>query len=170
VTALELWPYVALVLVGFLPNEIWRALGLLLARGLNEDSEIVVWSRAVATAILAGVIAKLILFPSGALTNIPLFVRVAAAVCGFGLSLPYGARPSPALRSAKPFYYWAALCLPARSFRLDRGSKFFGLLGQDLRLFFFAGWRFQRNAGLARYDMNMQVEDNLTSGALVELL
>jgi len=82
-TALELWPYVALVLVGFLPNEIWRALGLLLARGLNEDSEIVVWSRAVATAILAGVIAKLILVPSGALTNIPLFVRVAAALCGF---------------------------------------------------------------------------------------
>src|ERR1043166_10092141 len=83
-TALELWPYVALVLVGFLPNESWRALGLLLARGLNEDSEIVVGSRAVATAILAGVIAKLILFPSGALTNIPLFVRVAAAVCGLG--------------------------------------------------------------------------------------
>ncbi len=58
-------------------------LGLVLARGLNEDSEIVVWSRAVATAILAGVIAKLILFPSGALANIPLTVRVAAAVCGF---------------------------------------------------------------------------------------
>jgi hypothetical protein len=82
-TAIELSPYLALVLVGFLPNEVWRALGLLLARGLNEDSEIVVWSRAVATAILAGVIAKLILFPSGSLVAIPLSVRVAAAVCGF---------------------------------------------------------------------------------------
>jgi len=79
----ELWPYLLLVLVGFLPNEIWRVLGLVLARGLNEDSEIVVWSRAVATAILAGVIAKLILFSSGALATIPLPVRVAAAVCGF---------------------------------------------------------------------------------------
>jgi len=29
-----------------LPNEIWRAFGLMLARGLDEDSEIVVWSRA----------------------------------------------------------------------------------------------------------------------------
>ena len=48
----ELSPYLVLILVGFLPNEIWRALGLLLARGLDEDSEIVVWSRAVATAIL----------------------------------------------------------------------------------------------------------------------
>jgi hypothetical protein len=79
----ELWPYLALLLVGFLPNEFWRVLGLVLARGLNEDSEVVVWSRAVATAILAGVIAKLILFASGGLATIPLSVRVAAAVCGF---------------------------------------------------------------------------------------
>jgi hypothetical protein len=82
-TTVELSPYLVLVLVGFLPNEIWRAFGLVLARGLNEDSEIVVWSRAVATAILAAVIAKLILFPSGTLDNIPLAVRIAAAACGF---------------------------------------------------------------------------------------
>ena len=79
----ELSPYLVLILVGFLPNEIWRVLGLVLARGLNEDSEIVVWSRAVATAILAGVIAKLILFSTGALATIPLSVRVTAAACGF---------------------------------------------------------------------------------------
>ena len=82
-TSLELSPYLVLILVGYLPNEIWRVLGLVLARGLNEDSEIVVWSRAVATAILAGVIAKLILFSSGALGSIPLTVRIGAAVCGF---------------------------------------------------------------------------------------
>lgn len=82
-TTVELSPYLVLVLVGFLPNEIWRAFGLVLARGLNENSEIVVWSRAVATAILAAVIAKLILFPSGTLDNIPLAVRIAAAACGF---------------------------------------------------------------------------------------
>jgi len=80
---LELWPYLVLILVGYLPNEIWRLLGLVLARGLNEDSEVVIWSRAVATAILAGVIAKLILFSTGALDSIPLWVRIGAAVCGF---------------------------------------------------------------------------------------
>ena len=78
----EWWPYLMLVLVGFLPNEVWRGLGLVLARGLNEDSEIVVWSRAVATAILAGVIAKLILFSSGSLAAIALPVRITAAICG----------------------------------------------------------------------------------------
>jgi hypothetical protein len=79
----ELWPYLVLVLVGYLPNEMWRLLGLVLARGLNEDSEIVVWSRAVVTAILAGVITKLILISSGALANIPLGVRAGSAVLGF---------------------------------------------------------------------------------------
>ncbi len=79
----EFWPYLLLVLAGFLPNEVWRLLGLVLARGLDEDAEILVWVRAVATAVLAGVIGKLILFPSGALTTIPLTLRVAAA--GLGL-------------------------------------------------------------------------------------
>ena len=88
----ELAPYLILLLVGFLPNEVWRMLGLVLARGLNEDSQVVVWSRAVATAILAGVIAKLILFSTGALAAIPLSVRVIAAVLGFLVFL--GARRS----------------------------------------------------------------------------
>ena len=82
-----LWPYVLLVLVGFLPNEVWRVLGLVLARGLNEKSEVVVWSRAVATAILAGVIAKLILFPSGNLAGIPLDIRLMAVAAGFAAFL-----------------------------------------------------------------------------------
>ncbi len=79
----ELWPYLALILVGFLPNEIWRWLGLVLARGLDEESEIVVWVRAVATAILAGVIAQLIITSSGALATTPLAVRVGAIAAGF---------------------------------------------------------------------------------------
>ena len=89
---IELWPYFLMVLVGYLPNEVWRVFGLVLARGLNEDSQVVVWSRAVATAILAGVIAKLVLFSTGALATIPLSVRVIAAVFGFLVFL--GARRS----------------------------------------------------------------------------
>lgn len=79
----DLWPFVPLVLLGYLPNEVWRVFGLVLARGLNEDSEIVIWSRAVATAILAGVIAKLILISPGALASIPLAMRIGAVACGF---------------------------------------------------------------------------------------
>ena len=82
-TLAEIGPYLALILVGFLPNEVWRVLGLVLVRGLNEDSQIIVWVRAVATAILAGVMAQLIMTTGGALAAIPLFVRIGAAALGF---------------------------------------------------------------------------------------
>jgi hypothetical protein len=78
----ELWPYLALIVAGFLPNELWRVLGLVMARGLDEDSELVILARLVATAIIAGVIAKLVLFPPGALATIPLGVRLGAVGCG----------------------------------------------------------------------------------------
>jgi branched-subunit amino acid transport protein len=76
-------PYLALIAVGFLPNEVWRVLGLVLVRGLDERSQVVVWVRAVATAMLAGVLAQLILASSGALAGIPVTVRIGAAVAGF---------------------------------------------------------------------------------------
>jgi hypothetical protein len=79
----ELWPYLILVLVGFLPNEIWRVLGLVLSRGIDESSDLLLWVRAVAIAILAGVVGQLILFSPGALATIPLSLRLGAALAGF---------------------------------------------------------------------------------------
>jgi len=79
----ELGPYLALILCGFLPNEVWRWLGVIFSRGLDEGSEILVWVRAVATAILAGVIAKLTIFAPGVLATVPTSVRLAAVACGF---------------------------------------------------------------------------------------
>jgi hypothetical protein len=82
-----LWPYLVLILVGFLPNEVWRWLGIVFARGLDEDSEIIVWVRAVATAVLAGVIARLVIMAPGALATVPLSVRLAAIAIGFAAFL-----------------------------------------------------------------------------------
>ncbi len=76
-------PYVALVLLGFLPSEIWRWLGILLGRGLDEESEVILWVRAVATALVAGVVARILLFPPGALASVPLAVRLVAITAGF---------------------------------------------------------------------------------------
>jgi hypothetical protein len=78
-----LWPYIVLILVGFLPNEVWRAVGLIAARGLDEGSELLIWVRAVATAVLAAVLAKLTIFAPGALAAIPLSVRLIAVALGF---------------------------------------------------------------------------------------
>ncbi len=77
-----LWPYLILIFVGFLPSEVWRVLGVLLARGMREDSEILVWVRAVATTLLAGVVVKLLASPSGALTLIPIWGRFGALAVG----------------------------------------------------------------------------------------
>jgi len=79
----ELGPMLALMLVGFLPNEVWRVLGLVLVRGLDERSQFIVWVRAVATGMLAGVLAQLILAPSGLLATIPVGVRIGSACVGF---------------------------------------------------------------------------------------
>jgi len=75
--------YLVLILVGFLPNEVWRWLGVIFSRGLDESSEILVWVRAVATAILAGVIAKLTIFAPGVLATVPTGVRLGAVAAGF---------------------------------------------------------------------------------------
>jgi hypothetical protein len=79
----DLTPYLLLLLVGFLPNEVWRWLGIVLARGLDEKADVIVWVRAMATAVLAGVIARIIVLPPGALAGVPLSVRVAAMAIGF---------------------------------------------------------------------------------------
>jgi hypothetical protein len=76
-------PYLALLLIGFLPSEVWRWLGLVLGRGLDENSEIILWVRAVATALIAGVVARIVLIPPGALASVPLTVRLVALGGGF---------------------------------------------------------------------------------------
>ena len=87
-----LWPYLVLIVIGFLPSEIWRALGVFLARGVREDSEVLVWVRAVATTLVAGVVVKLLAGPTGALAIVPLWGRFGALA--LGLSAFYLARRS----------------------------------------------------------------------------
>jgi hypothetical protein len=82
-TIQELGPVMALILAGFLPNEVWRLVGLMLVRGLDEKSQMIVWVRAVATALLAAVLAQLIMATSGPLNSIPVTVRIGASVLGF---------------------------------------------------------------------------------------
>ena len=81
--ALGEWaPYAMLILVGFLPNEVWRMLGIVLARGLDEDSQVIVLARATATAILTGVVGKLVIFAPDALAGVSLSVRLGATALG----------------------------------------------------------------------------------------
>jgi hypothetical protein len=76
-------PYLVLILVGFLPSEVWRWLGILMGRGLDENSGTIMWVRGVATALIGAVVARIVLIPPGALAGVPLSVRLAAIGIGF---------------------------------------------------------------------------------------
>ena len=52
------WPYVFILIGGALATDIWRFLGVYLAGGIAEDSDILVLVRCVATALVAAVIAN----------------------------------------------------------------------------------------------------------------
>ena len=76
-------PYLFILLAGFLATDIWRWLGVLAGNRLRDDSEALNWVKAVATALIAGVIGNLILFPTGALASAPVVLRLAAAALGW---------------------------------------------------------------------------------------
>lgn len=81
------WPYVMIVVAGWMATDMWRWLGVLAGGRLREDSELFVWVRCVATALVAGVISKLILFPNGILADSPMWLRLVAAGLGFAAFL-----------------------------------------------------------------------------------
>ena len=84
-----LWPYLAVLLLGALPTEIWRSLAVFLSRGVGEESEILDWVRAVATTLLAGVVAKLLFLPAGALAAVPLAGRFGSLAVGLAAFLVF---------------------------------------------------------------------------------
>ena len=85
-------PYVFIAIAGWLATDIWRWLGVVAGNRLKEDSESLAWVRAVATALVMAVTAKLIVFPTGTLEASPLWLRVGAAVVGFAVFLAAGQR------------------------------------------------------------------------------
>ena len=88
----EWWPYIVIAVAGWLATDIWRWLGVLAGNRLDGDSEALHWVRAVATALVMAVTAKLIVFPTGTLAESPLWLRLFAAGVGFGAFLIAGQR------------------------------------------------------------------------------
>lgn len=88
---MEEWrTFIIIAVAGFLATDIWRWLGVLAGNRLNEESEALYWVRAVATALVMAVTAKLIVFPNGMLAETPLWLRIGAAVIGFAVFVATG--------------------------------------------------------------------------------
>lgn len=72
----DYWPYFVVIIIGFLPTEVWRWLAVALSKDMREDSDILIWVRMVATTLLAAVVAKMVAAPAGVLATVPLWGRI----------------------------------------------------------------------------------------------
>lgn len=88
----DYWLYIVIVVAGWLATDMWRWLGVIAGNRLQEGSEALAWVRAVATALVMAVTAKLIVFPTGTLESSPLWLRLIAASVGFAAFLLFGQR------------------------------------------------------------------------------
>ncbi|MEQ8651660.1 MAG: AzlD domain-containing protein [Kiloniellales bacterium] len=76
----ETWVWPLLILaVSAVATYVWRGLGVLLSGRINPDSALFAWMAAVAYALLAGLITRMIVLPIGPLAETPLEARLAAA-------------------------------------------------------------------------------------------
>lgn len=79
--------YLTLFLAGFLATEAWRWLGFLLGSRLDLEGAPFQWVRAIATALVAGLVTRMLLFPAGALAQVPTVTRLGAFAGGLALYL-----------------------------------------------------------------------------------
>jgi Branched-chain amino acid transport protein (AzlD) len=79
-SALGLW--LTLAIAGTAANDIWRMTGVLLSRGIDPQSSLMLWVKDVSTALVAALIARLLLEPTGALATIDSTVRFMAFGAG----------------------------------------------------------------------------------------
>lgn len=82
--------FLALFLAGFLATEAWRWLGVMIGSRLAVDGAIFQWVRAVATALVAAMVSRMLLFPAGALAEVPMGFRLGAFLGG--IAIYFGAR------------------------------------------------------------------------------
>ena len=141
-------------------------------RGLDEKSQIIIWVRAVATAMLAGVLAQLVLSTTGRARADP-----GRRARRRGRDRLRGV-PDRAALGVRRRRWPARLAVIAGRVLVRRpepqafsaAASFERVVGQHLGLFLLARRRLHRDAGLARDDVDVQVEHHLAAGALVELL
>ena len=74
--------YLVLFLAGALATEVWRWLGLAVGGRIDVGGGLFQWVRAVATALVAGMVARMVLFPVGALADVGLaLLLTGGALC-----------------------------------------------------------------------------------------
>ncbi len=74
--------WLAIPLAGVAATYVWRFLGVLFVARLDPHGAVLRWVRAVATALVAALVARMVLFPSGLLAETALAARLAGLAAG----------------------------------------------------------------------------------------
>jgi hypothetical protein len=82
--------FLYILIAGVAANALWRFAGLALSSGISEEGAIIAWVKAVSTALVAGLVARIVIFPPGALAQVSSPVRIGAFL--LGIAIYYAAR------------------------------------------------------------------------------
>jgi hypothetical protein len=82
-----LWGYLILLGMALAFHEPWRWAGIVLGRDIDVQGPVFAWVRCVATALVAGLVMRLVLFPAGALGALSQGGRVGAFATGIAVFL-----------------------------------------------------------------------------------
>jgi branched-subunit amino acid transport protein len=79
-----------LILAGTLATDIWRMAGVFLSRKVDLSDPVFLWVKDVSTALLAGLVSRIVFYPPAGLAEVPLEVRLAALIAGIAVYLLSG--------------------------------------------------------------------------------
>jgi len=74
----------AMIPAGFIATYLWRALAVVAVTRIDPESDLLLWVRAVSTALVAALVMRMIIAPSGVLSTIAVEHRFAAVAIGIG--------------------------------------------------------------------------------------
>jgi branched-subunit amino acid transport protein len=72
------WPF-AIILAGAAATYVWRGLGVALSGRIDPDGRAFEWAACIAYALVAALVARMIVLPTGPLAETPLADRLGAA-------------------------------------------------------------------------------------------
>ena len=84
-SALQGWGLWIALLGATIGTYFCRAIGVLLSKRINQDSEIFRWLAAVTYAMVAALTVRMILMPVGLLSTVPVWIRIVICVLSIGV-------------------------------------------------------------------------------------
>ena len=92
--------WIPMVLAGTLVTYVWRLLGVLLVSRIDPRGAALTWVRAVATALVAALVARMLFTPSGLLAHTAMPARLGAIAAGVLVWRITGRRIEPGVGAA----------------------------------------------------------------------